>query len=32
MFLCMGYIDGSYPKAKPRKEDRILFVDASNPE
>ena len=32
MFLCMGYIDGPYPKAKPRKEDRILFVDASNPE
>ena len=27
MFLCMGYIDGEYPKAKPRKEGRVIFVD-----
>ena len=26
MFLCMGYINGPYPKAKARKEGRILFV------
>ena len=26
MFLCLGYIDGPYPKAKPRKDGRILFV------
>lgn len=25
MFLCMGYLDGPYPKAKPRKDGRILF-------
>ena len=27
MFLCLGYIDGPYPKAKPRKEGRIYFID-----
>ena len=26
MFLCMGYIRGDYPEAKPRKENRVLFV------
>lgn len=26
MFLCLGYIDGTYPKAKPRKENRVIFV------
>ena len=26
MFLCLGYIDGPYPHAKPRKEGRVLFV------
>ena len=26
MFLCMGYIEGPYPKAKPRKEGRVIFV------
>ena len=26
MFLCMGYIRGGYPEAKPRKENRVLFV------
>lgn len=27
MFLCMGYINGEYPKAKPRKDGRVLFVE-----
>lgn len=27
MFLCMGYIKGDYPKAKPRKENRVYFID-----
>lgn len=26
MFLCMGYVKGNYPKAKPRQEGRVLFV------
>lgn len=27
VFVCLGYIDGDYPKIKPRKEGRVLFVD-----
>lgn len=26
VFVCLGYIDGDYPKSKPRKEDRILYI------
>ena len=26
VFVCLGYIDGEYPKIKPRKEGRIQFV------
>ena len=26
VFVCLGYIDGPYPKAKPRSEGRALFV------
>ncbi|MBQ1985627.1 MAG: nitroreductase family protein [Clostridia bacterium] len=26
VFVCLGYIDGEYPKIKPRKEGRVLFV------
>lgn len=26
-FVCLGYIDGAYPSAKPRKEGRILFPE-----
>lgn len=25
MFLCLGYIDGEYPKAKERKDNRIIW-------
>ena len=27
VFVCLGYIDGDYPKVKPRKEGRILFPE-----
>ena len=27
MFLCMGYLDGDYPPYKPRKEDRVIYVN-----
>ncbi len=26
VFVCLGYINGPYPKIKPRKEDRTLWV------
>ena len=26
VFVCLGYIDGEYPKVKPRKDDRAFFV------
>lgn len=26
VFVCLGYIAGEYPKAKPRKEGRVLFI------
>ena len=26
VFVCLGYIAGEYPKAKPRSEGRVLFV------
>ena len=26
VFVCLGYIDGPYPKIKPRKEDRTLWI------
>lgn len=26
VFVCLGYINGPYPKTKPRKEDRTLWV------
>ena len=25
VFVCLGYIDGPYPKAKPRNEGRLIF-------
>ena len=28
VFVCLGYIDGDYPKIKPRKENRVLFWEA----
>lgn len=27
VFVCLGYIDGSYPHPKPRKDNRVIFVD-----
>jgi len=27
VFVCLGYIDGLYPKAKPRSEGRLIFVE-----
>lgn len=27
VFVCLGYINGEYPKAKPRTEGRAIFVD-----
>ena len=27
VFVCLGYINGDYPKAKPRSEGRAIFVD-----
>lgn len=27
VFVCLGYINGDYPKAKPRNENRILYID-----
>ncbi|MBQ4088517.1 MAG: nitroreductase family protein [Clostridia bacterium] len=26
VFVCLGYIEGEYPKGKPRSEGRVLFV------
>lgn len=26
VFVCLGYLDGNYPKIKPRKEGRLIFV------
>lgn len=26
VFVCLGYIDGDYPKAKPRAEGRAIFI------
>lgn len=26
VFVCLGYIEGEYPKAKPRSEGRVLFA------
>ena len=28
VFVCLGYINGEYPKIKPRKEGRAFFVSA----
>ena len=28
VFVCLGYINGEYPKVKPRKEGRVIWVDA----
>ena len=28
VFVCLGYIDGEYPKAKPRSEGRSIFIHA----
>ena len=25
VFVCLGYVDGAYPRAKPRQEGRMLF-------
>lgn len=30
VFVCLGYIDGEYPSAKPRKEGRILFAEGAD--
>lgn len=27
VFVCLGYINGDYPKAKPRTEGRAIFID-----
>ena len=27
VFVCLGYINGDYPREKPRKEGRILYID-----
>ena len=27
VFVCLGYINGSYPKVKPRNEGRTLFIE-----
>lgn len=27
LFVCLGYIDGEYPKIKKRKQERIIFVE-----
>lgn len=27
VFVCLGYIDGDYPKIKPRKEGRALWIE-----
>lgn len=27
VFVCLGYIDGDYPKIKPRNEGRIIFIE-----
>lgn len=27
VFVCLGYINGEYPKAKPRKEGRVLYIE-----
>lgn len=29
VFVCLGYIDGEYPKVKARNEGRTIFVDAA---
>ena len=26
VFVCLGYIDGEYPKIKPRNEGRYIYV------
>lgn len=26
VFVCLGYINGNYPREKPRKEDRLLYI------
>lgn len=26
VFVCLGYIDGKYPPAKPRKDGRLLYI------
>lgn len=30
VFVCLGYIDGPYPEAKPRKEGRLLYIRKEN--
>ncbi|MBR3928838.1 MAG: nitroreductase family protein [Clostridia bacterium] len=30
VFVCLGYIDGDYPKAKPRKDGRLLYIKKEN--
>ena len=30
VFVCLGYIDGAYPQAKPRKEGRLLYIKKEN--
>ena len=27
VFVCLGYIDGEYPKAKPRAEGRTIYIE-----
>lgn len=28
VFVCLGYIDGEYPKIKPRSEGRAIYIEA----
>ena len=30
VFVCLGYIDGAYPDAKPRNEGRLLYIRKEN--
>lgn len=30
VFVCLGYINGEYPKIKPRNEGRVIYVDEEN--
>lgn len=31
VFVCLGYIDGAYPAAKPRREGRLLYIRKAEP-